>query len=209
MDSKNFTKKIAELSGLQKLGIYCLTLLLIAGGYWYFVFDDALAQVAKLKQEISQTEGEISRFRALVAKLPEIERSREIATQELYYAKTLLPEDARALEELLSSFEKIGRDENVDFVLFQPGAETQYDFYATRTVQLQIRGAYHRLMSYFDRLSRLDRLVSIQSVTFSPVLGNNPLDVYLNTTLMLQVYRSLTDAEIKAREEAKLKQKKK
>jgi len=58
-------------------------------------------------------------------------------------------------------------------------------------------------VTYFDRLSRLDRLVSIQNVTFSPVSDFSPTEKYLNTSLTLQVYRALTEAEIKAREAAK------
>jgi len=104
---------------------------------------------------------------------------------------------------LLSSFEKLGRDENVEFILFQPGAEQINDFYATRSVQLQISGTFHRLVTYFDRLSRLDRLVTIQDIKFTPVSDFSPTEKYLNTSLVLQVYRALTEAEIKAREEEK------
>ena len=60
---------------------------------------------------------------------------------------------------------------------------------------------FHRLLTYFDRLSRLDRLVTIQDVTFSPVSDLSPTEKYLNVNLVLQVYRALTEAEIKAREE--------
>lgn len=110
-----------------------------------------------------------------MAKLPELERSLALRQKELYYAKTLLPEDSRALEMLLASFERLGRDENVEFILFQPGAEQIQEFYATRTVQLQISGTFHRLVTYFDRLTRLDRLVTIQNITFSPVSDFSPL----------------------------------
>jgi type IV pilus assembly protein PilO len=144
-----------------------------------------------------------------VAKLPELERSLALRQKELYYAKTLLPEDSRALEMLLASFERLGRDENVEFILFQPGAEQIQEFYATRTVQLQISGTFHRLVTYFDRLTRLDRLVTIQNITFSPVSDFSPTEKYLNTSLVLQVYRALTDAEIAAREQQKQQSKKK
>ncbi|MDO4767961.1 MAG: type 4a pilus biogenesis protein PilO, partial [Pseudomonadota bacterium] len=156
---------------------------------------------AQLTQTSEKLDQDIERYKALVAKLPELEQNLSAQKKELYYAMTLLPEDARALESLLASFEKLGRDEHVEFVLFQPGPEQQADFYATRTVQLQISGTFHRLLTYFDRLSRLDRLVTIQDVTFSPVSDLSPTEKYLNVNLVLQVYRALTEAEIKAREE--------
>lgn len=207
MDKTSVSKKFAELSSVKLLLILLGLGAAIYGAYWYFILDDKLIQIAKAQQSIEQLDKDIALYRAQVAKLPELERSLAAREKELYYAKTLLPEDARALEMLLSSFEKLGRDENVEFILFQPGAEQIQEFYATRTVQLQISGTFHRLVTYFDRLTRLDRLVTIQNVTFSPVSDFSPTEKYLNTSLVLQVYRALTDAEIAAREAQKQQKK--
>ena len=200
MDKISFAKKFSLLPFFQKFLLFFAIAAGMIGGYWYFILDDRLIEINKAGQTIERLDQEIAAFRIQVAKLPELERSLDLRRKELYYAKTLLPEDNRALEMLLASFEKLGRDENVEFILFQPGAETQADFYATRAIQLQISGTYHRLMTYFDRLSRLDRLVTIQNVTFSPVSDFSPTEKYLNVNLVLQVYRALTEAEIKARE---------
>ncbi len=207
MDKSSVSKKIAELSPLQLALIVLGLAVSVYGLYWYFILDEKLSQITKAEQTVAQLEKDIAIYRTQVANLPELERNLSLRKKELYYAKTLLPEDSRALEMLLSSFEKLGRDENVEFILFQPGAEQIQDFYATRTVQLQISGTFHRLVTYFDRLSRLDRLVTIQDINFTPVSDFSPTEKYLNTSLVLQVYRALTEAEIKAREEAK-KQKK-
>jgi len=207
MDKTTVSKKFAELSSVKLLLILLGFGAVIYGGYWYFILDDTLIQITRARQNIEQLDKDIALYRAQVAKLPELERGLASRQKELYYAKTLLPEDSRALEMLLSSFEKLGRDENVEFILFQPGAEVVEEFYATRTVQLQISGTFHRLVTYFDRLTRLDRLVTIQNVTFSPVSDFSPTEKYLNTSLVLQVYRALTDAEIAAREAEKQQKK--
>lgn len=207
MDKTSVSKKFAELSSAKLLLILLGLGAVLYGAYWYFILDDKLIQIAKAQQSIEQLDKDIALYRAQVAKLPELERSLSLRQKELYYAKTLLPEDSRALEMLLSSFEKLGRDENVEFILFQPGAEQIQEFYATRTVQLQISGTFHRLVTYFDRLTRLDRLVTIQNITFSPVSDFSPTEKYLNTSLVLQVYRALTDAEIAAREAQKQQKK--
>ncbi len=209
MDKSSVSKKFAELSSVQLLLILLGLAAVVYGAYWYFILDDKLVQITKARQNIEKLDKDIALYRAQVAKLPELERSLAAKNKELYYAKTLLPEDSRALEMLLSSFEKLGRDENVEFILFQPGAEQIQEFYATRSVQLQISGTFHRLVTYFDRLTRLDRLVTIQNVTFSPVSDFSPTEKYLNTSLVLQVYRALTEAEIAAREAQKKQSKKK
>lgn len=205
MDKTTVFKKFSLLSSLHKFLLFLFISASLLGSYWYFVLDGHLVEMNKATVSIDALDKDIAAFRIQVAKLPELEKQLELKRRELYYAKTLLPEDNRALEMLLASFERLGRDENVEFILFQPGAEQQHDFYATRIIQLQISGTYHRLMTYFDRLSRLDRLVTIQNVTFSPVSDFSPTEKYLNVNLVLQVYRALTEAEIKAREAQKSK----
>lgn len=205
MDSKELFTQFSHLSVLHKILIYFAVIFVTCGAYWYFVLDDNLIRITKMGTEIEQLDKDITIFQTRLANAHNIEEELNRAKKEMYFATTLLPEDAQALENLLASFEKLGRDENVEFISFQPGAEQKLDFYATRTVSLQISGTFHRLMTYFDRLSRLNRLVSIQSVTFAPVSDFSPTEKYLNANLSLQVYRSLTEAEIKALEAQKQK----
>ena len=188
MNNKSISRKFSELSSTHKVLLFLIIVCCACGVYWYTILDDKLTEIAQLTQTSEKLDQDIERYKTLVAKLQALEQSLSAQRKELYYAMTLLPEDARALESLLASFEKLGRDEHVEFVLFQPGPEQQADFYATRTVQLQISGTFHRLLTYFDRLSRLDRLVTIQDVTFSPVSDLSPTEKYLNVNLVLQVY---------------------
>lgn len=209
MDKKqSILKKFSDLPSSRKLLLFLVIACLSIGGYWYFILDEKLTTITKLTQSADDLAQDIERHRLQVAKLPELEQRLNLQKKELYYAMTLLPEDARALESLLASFERLGRDEHVEFILFQPGPENMAEFYATRSVQVQISGTFHRLLTYFDRLSRLERLVTIQDVTFSPTSDFSPTEKYLKVDLVLQVYRALTEAEIKAREEEQKQAKK-
>lgn len=205
MDKFSIGRKFADLSLLQKSLLYVSVVGGLVLSYWFFILDPKLGSLSSLQRQIVQVEQTIVKYRAMSANLAQLERTLESRKKELYYAKTLLPEDARQLEVLLASFEKLGKDENVDFLLFLPGAEQAGEFYATRGVQVQISGTYHKLMTYFDRLTRLDRLVSIQNIVFSPVGDYSPTEKILRADVNLLVYRALTEAELKAREAAKQK----
>ncbi len=201
---------IAAWEGLawwKKTAAGVFLLALVGVGWWYFVIDPQMAQIAQIQNNIAALDAEIAKYRLQAARLPELERDVERRKLEFLYAKTLLPEDAQALERLLASFEKLGRDEGVEFLLFQPGAETQADFYATRAVSIQVSGPFHRLMGYFDHLARLDRLVGIQNVQFTPVADFSPTEKRLNANVSLVVYRALTEAEIEARKKQQEKKK--
>lgn len=202
---------VAAWQGLawwKKAVVGAVLLALVGVGWWYFVIDPQVAEIEQLQKNVAALDAEIAKYRQQAARLPELERDVDRRKLEFLYAKTLLPEDAQALERLLASFEKLGRDEGVEFLLFQPGAETPAEFYATRAVSIQLSGTFHRLMSYFDRLARLDRLVAIQSVQFAPVGDWSPTEKRLNANVSLVVYRALTEAEMEARKKQQQDKKK-
>jgi type IV pilus assembly protein PilO len=90
----------------------------------------------------------------------------------------------------------LGNDQGVEFLLFKPGGENKEDFFAQRSVQLRLEGTFYDLMRYFDRLSRLDRLVDMESVRFSPQGAKDAQSVMLSADAKLLVYRSLTPEEL-------------
>jgi len=191
---------IEKLTMTQKILVQFLILAVICGSSWYLYLNPAWEEISSLQQEAQALEVDISRFIIQAGQLPQVEEELEERERELVLARTLLPEDAHALERLLASFERLGNEKGVRFLLFQPGAEQVHEYYASKSVQLRLQGGFHDLISYFDELSRLDRLVSLQSLRLTPLPGQQSQRVVLSAEAVLLVYRSLSQAELKARE---------
>ncbi|WP_028573914.1 type 4a pilus biogenesis protein PilO [Desulfonatronovibrio hydrogenovorans] len=193
--------RIESLSRTRRILVQILILGLICGLFWFFYLDPARDQIAGLERDIQSLDIDIARFSSQAARLPELEKELGSREKELILAKTLLPEDAHALERLLASFERLGNEKGVRFLLFQPGTQELHQFYATRNVQLRLQGQFHDLISYFDELTRLDRLVSLQSLRLTPVAAQQRTDEnVLSAETVLLVYRSLSPAELEARQ---------
>ncbi len=192
---------IDKLTRIQKILIQFLIVAAVCGSSWYFYLGPAWDNIVRLEQEADSLDQEITRYSIQAAKLPEMEDEMEQKERELILARALLPEDAHALERLLASFERLGNEKGVRFLLFQPGSEDVHKYYASRSVQLRLQGGFHDLMGYFDELSRLDRLVSLQSLRLNPLSGRQSERVVLSAEAVLLVYRSLSQAELEAREQ--------
>ncbi len=201
MDSRVLVQRLESLSRLHKLAILVLLIVVAFGGYAFFSLLPNLERKAFLQEEIQNLETTIAANRRLAARLPELEEEMATREYELLLAKMLLPEDAQERERLLAAIERLGMDVGVEFLLFQPGGEVQHDFYASREVQLRMRGEFHNLITFFDRMARLDRLVSLDRLRLQPtaVAGTGP--VILNAESTIQVYRALSEQEIKAAQE--------
>jgi type IV pilus assembly protein PilO len=208
MDKQAVINKLERLTLVQKILIVLLTLVFIGGGSWYFFFSPKFEKLGKLRENIASLEQTIAKYKVLAAKLPHLEEELAKRKKELVLARMLLPEDVQALERLLASFEKLGNEKEVEFLLFQPGPEEKHDFYATRRVQLRLQGAFHNLVQYFDSLVRLDRLVSLENLRLTPVKKKvAPGESFLMADSSILVYRALTPEELQ--EMAKQKTKKK
>ncbi len=206
MDRWTFLKNLEGLSKLRKLLLLTALVLTGVGSYAFLVFLPKMERISSLREEISTLEASIATNRSLAARLPQLEQETAVREYELAMAKMLLPEDAQERERLLAAIERLGMEVGVEFLLFQPGNEIKKDFYASREVQLRMRGEFHNLMTFFDRMARLDRLVSLDRLRLQPTAAVGADPVILNAESVIQVYRALSEQEIKAAEEAQKQQ---
>ncbi|MFN2269094.1 MAG: type 4a pilus biogenesis protein PilO [Desulfonatronovibrio sp.] len=193
IDKQKILSRIEKFTRMQKIMLQVFILFAICGGSWFFYLGPALDKIKTLNSEVESLEDDITNFSLLIVKIPALKKEFQDREKELILARTLLPEDASALERLLASFEQLGNEKGVFFLLFQPGSEELSQYYASRQVQLRLQGRFHDLMGYFDELSRLDRLVSISSLRLTPQRNDQPGNLTAET--VLSVYRSLSDHE--------------
>lgn len=191
--------EIDKHSWTRKALVQVLTIAFLCGSSWYFYLGPEWGKIEYLQEEVLILDQDMSRLSRQTATLSQIEETLEIRQRELVLAKALLSEDVHALERLLASLERLGDEKNICFLLFQPGSEKFHQYYASRKVQLRLQGNFHDLISYFDELTRLESLISLQSLRLNPVSGQQGEDVHLAAEAMLKVYRLLSSSEKKDR----------
>ena len=198
MNKQKVISWVEVQSPAHKLGMVILLLIITAGIPWYFFLGPNLTEIDELKSDLESLELDILRFSRHAALGPDLEQKAGQMERELHLARNLLPSDTQALERLLASFERLGNEKGVRFLLFQPGSEQINEFYATRSVQLRLEGRFHHLIAYFDALARLDRLVSLESLRLQPAgRDQDTRDRVLIAESRLVVYRALTPDELK------------
>ena len=209
MNKDILVHKLESLTLIQKIMLLTGSLVLLGGTYWYFVLSPGLENLIVLHKNIAKINEDIGTFQKVSLQLPALKKQTEAKRNEFLFAQQLLPKDAQALERLLASFEMLGQEVGVGFMSFAPGKEAVGDLYATRTVSLRIQGGFHNLMRFFDKLSRVDRLVQLQSLRLQP--GGKITDgqsALLTADSSLIVFRALSPDEIEAKASKKKKKKK-
>ena len=194
---------LLERPGKQKLGILIVAIILIGALYYSFLYSPRADEVAKLADSV-----EIARNEKMVktqksANLARLRKELQQLDIALKRALAQLPEKGE-IPDLLSNISAKAQQAGLDIVLFRPRAESFQDFYAEVPVDITVKGNFHNTVSFFDEVSRLDRLVNINNIGFKNPTVNGER-VMLETTSVATAFRFLNDAERKKVAEEKAK----
>ena len=87
--------------------------------------------------------------------------------------------------------------------LFEPGKESEKEFYAELPIKMQLTGSYHQFGEFVSDIAALSRIVTLHDIQIKPVT-KNAYD-QLSLTLTAKTYRYLTANEMAARRASKHK----
>ncbi|MCF8030440.1 MAG: type 4a pilus biogenesis protein PilO [Desulfohalobiaceae bacterium] len=193
MDIKQAFSQMEDLSRSKKLVILLVTIAVIGGLYWYFIYQPATERIKEVKNDIESLNQQIAKYEKQVKKLPQLRARLDEKKEILVRARELLPESKHAVEKLLAEIEKLGQEENVEFLSFNPGGVNKHDLYATRSLSIEVKAPFHNLMHFFSRISSLDTLITIESLDMSPVNQESAGEVTVSSSTRLLVYRALDE----------------
>lgn len=141
------------------------------------------------------------------ANKPDYEAKLLELTLQLKKALRELPED-REIPGLLSEIDSLARKAGLEVRKFQPLPEVMNEYYAEVPVQIVMDGGYHEVGVFFDKVSKMNRIVSVTDIVLSDAkpIGS---ETVLTVSGKVVTYRFLSDAEIKKNKEERDAKKKK
>ncbi len=189
MDRAAAIERLENLTRNQKILIVAGTIVAVLAIYWFLFFSPGYEHIKNLKKDVSDLQDTIEKKRQQIPELKRLEAKLKRHEKEKKYAWDLLPDSQVGIENLLSQIEQLGKQEGVEFISFVPQNESVKEFYATRGVKLQLIGPFHNLMTYFNKLSSLNRLVTLEDLQLSPKRGSEA--TVLRTDCKINLYRTV------------------
>ncbi len=156
-------EKFLKLPKQMKIGILALVIILIGASY-YFFFDKPSREILNAKRnELAKLQSQYEEQRKALAELPRFQKEIDELQKQLDTAIKLLP-NTREIPSLLSSISSLAEESGLRILLFLPKPEIPKDFYAEIPVDMKIFGKYHQLGTFFDKVSKLSRIVNFRDV---------------------------------------------
>jgi type IV pilus assembly protein PilO len=158
-----FLEKVESLSKAQRILISAVFFLVILAVFVYFFYWPKFEQISSLKTTLTKLEAKLVTAKRNAAGLNQFREKMKKAQAQFNMAMKKLPEKEE-IPSLLTSISDSGQAVGLDFLLFEPKAEKEKEFYAEIPVAMSLRGDYHNLAIFFDQVARLNRIVNIENI---------------------------------------------
>ncbi len=187
-------ERILELPPRQRVLLLVGSVALLFFLYAYFLYWPRSAMITQQAQRKTDLALDRDRKAAMVANL---ERTRKEVAQldgDLRKAVAQLP-DTKEIPDLLSSISSLGRESGLEILRFRQLPEKFEEFYAEVPVDVVVRGTYHQVAAFFDKVGRMARIVNVTNVnTKSPAkIESEAID--LDTSCVAVTFRFLDEGE--------------
>ncbi|RME33429.1 MAG: pilus assembly protein PilO [Deltaproteobacteria bacterium] len=160
-------EKIIKLPAYQRILLLLLLLGVIAGAFVWFVFLPQQDELKRLQNESRRLEVRLQQDQRIANNLPKFQAEYERLKKRLEDALTELP-NKQEIPSLLTSIAAVAKDNGLDVVRFQPGAEVNKGFYAEVPVSLRLSGTYHQVALFSYAVSKLPRIVNLVNLDLKP-----------------------------------------
>ena len=171
-----------------KIVVLVLILVIIVAVYWQFLYRPVISEVRTLEPELTTLKQELSAKQAIVAERPKYEAELEQTRHELVLALKQLP-DKSEIPSLLETISSLGKSSGLAFILFKPRPEVTKNFYAEIPVDIKVHGSYRDVITFFDRVSKMPRIVNMSEISMSGPKRESDGRSSVTTTCIATTYK--------------------
>ncbi|WP_170180136.1 type 4a pilus biogenesis protein PilO [Desulfoglaeba alkanexedens] len=181
--------RLSELTNLQRILVFVVMVGVLAGAFYFFKYKPQAQTLRRLTAGIHEHERRLAALQRIAQEVKVFEAEVKKSQEEFEQLLVLLP-DRKEIPELLETVSRIGAQDGLENILFQPQAEQTHQFHATIPIRLDLAGGFHQLATFLDKISRLDRIIQVDTLTL-----NRRDDSSLQVNCVLKTFRFLEEQE--------------
>ena len=166
VSTSTIQEKLAGLPPLQKALLLIGTVALLGAAFYFLYYQNQLDVIQRMRAGIAQQEKKLVELKQAALKVDALEKELDLAETEFASLLSLLP-DQKEIPGLLENVSKLGSKVGLENILFQPQPEVLQEFYATIPVRIDLMGNFNDIGVFFDSISKLDRILKVESVTLT------------------------------------------
>ncbi|MGI9553439.1 MAG: type 4a pilus biogenesis protein PilO [Thermodesulfobacteriota bacterium] len=200
---ENIIDWLNEQPLLNKLAILVVLVLIVSGAYWYFFWSPNNEKLQGLQTTLQSKRKKLNELENIKADLPKFIAENERLNKEFQIASLKLPKEEE-IPALINSIYSDISAAGLEPKKFAPKGQVNKEIYAEIPIEMNVKGSYFELANFFDRISRLPRIVNVRNLNLERSKGSNQRNIVLDADFTTVTFRLLPPPP----EDSKLKDKK-
>ena len=153
-----------KLPWYSQVGLFLVLSGAAVVAFYYFYVTPATTEMAVRQQQLDGLRAEIAKGQAVARRLPEFRSQVADLEGRLARLKAVLPEEKDAAE-ILRRIQTLAVQSSLEVKRFRPAQLVTKQLHAEVPYTVEIEGGYHNLGLFFDRVSKLPRLINISDIS--------------------------------------------
>ncbi|HSE83204.1 MAG TPA: type 4a pilus biogenesis protein PilO [Thermodesulfobacteriota bacterium] len=193
---EDLVESINQKTPSVKLGILFGIIAFMVVAYWYLFWSSKAEELKAAKIELQKQEATLNEYRNIEEELPKFELEFKRLSKEFEVAARKLPEE-KEIPSLIDSVYAAVSASGLVSDTFAPKPEVKKDIYAEVPVEMKVFGSYYDIATFFDRISKLPRIVNIKDLNLQrkDIKGDK---VVLNASFTTLTFRLLPVSDVEA-----------
>lgn len=154
---------MVKIGKAQRFSLYAVVVLVIVGGYVYWIYLPKEKEFDKLAQDRNDKEVQLRRMPIQQRNYERLKREMGEIENKLTGAKVQLSKE-KEIPDLIRDIDSKGKESNIDFLYFKPQAIVTREFYREVPIVLNVKGKFHDVALFLNKLAGLPRLISVSNI---------------------------------------------
>ncbi len=164
-------KKFSELSTIAQIGIaVALTAAAVFAGE-YLYLSGIRTQNAEINQRVQALLTENQKAKSSETRFNQVKQDNERLEAQLANLRHIVPEEKEA-DAFIKMVQEAGVQAGVNIRRFTAKPIAMKEFYIEMPFDLNIDGNFQTVTAFFDRLSKLSRVINVTNLSMGPVGGS-------------------------------------
>ncbi|HVM94063.1 MAG TPA: type 4a pilus biogenesis protein PilO [Terriglobales bacterium] len=159
---------LGELTGVKLLGTLVLGAAVVTGGLYYTVFKTQRDENAAAQTKLESKERENRELEAYRPKLADIERQLASLKQQLEIERRIVP-DEKEVDNFMRMVGGEARKAGIEVRRYTAKPYNSKEFYTEVPFELEFDGPYYSMLGFFDRLTKVERIVNVTNLQLASV----------------------------------------
>lgn len=156
-------ENFSEMPALKQWGALLIAGALITAGLHYTVFKSKQDENAKVQQNLQAKLRENAELESYRPKLKDMERQVANLKQQLEIERRIVP-DEKEVDSFMKMLDAEALKTGIELRRYTAKPVSSKEFYSEVPFELELDGPYYSMLSFFDHVGKLERIVNISDL---------------------------------------------